>query len=68
MTKMTFQEMADIVSGRSDIEVEPFVYEENNVANTVVFEFDGIVLTLNDDGTYNLAPTGSYGFENFCLV
>lgn len=58
---MTFQEMADIVKHRGyangsidRIEVEPFVYEENNVANTVVFEFDGIILTLNDDGTYNL--------------
>ena len=52
---MTFQEFGEIVEKYSTVvEVEPFVYKENKVINTVVFEFNGVILTLFDDGTYDL--------------
>lgn len=58
---MNFQEFGRAVNHRGhsngsidSIEVQPFVYEEDNVINTVVFEFDGLILTLFDDGTYSL--------------
>lgn len=58
---MTFQEFGRAVNHRGysngsidSIEVQPFVYEENNVINTVVFEFDKTIVTLHDDGTYSL--------------
>ena len=54
---MTFQEFGRAVNHNGSIdsiEVQPFVYEENNVINTVVFEFDKTIVTLHDDGTYSL--------------
>jgi hypothetical protein len=60
---MNLQEMANIVKRRGyangsidriEIEVEPFVYEKNNIANTIVLEFDNLVLTLNNDATYTV--------------
>jgi len=53
-----FQEFAKEVENSQDyphsIEFDPYVYRENTIANTVVFELNNLILTLNDNGTYLL--------------
>lgn len=50
----TIEDLGHINGSIDNIEVQPFIYEENNVINTIVFEFDRSVVTLLDDGTYTL--------------
>jgi ArsR family metal-binding transcriptional regulator len=58
---MTFQEMSNIIKSSKNfpyaIEIVPYVYEENDTVNTVVFEFGKVILTIHSDGTYTLDKT-----------
>lgn len=59
---MKFQELGRLLEHRgSGVEFTSFVCEEDNVINTVAFESDGIIVTLFDDGTYELGFGKSFG-------
>lgn len=53
-----FQDLAKEVENSQgyphSIEVDPYVYRENTIANTIVFELSNLILTIHDNGTYLL--------------
>lgn len=55
---MKLQEMAEVVKNNSNfpdsLEVVPFVYEEKGTVDSVVFEFDNVIVSFWPDGRYSV--------------